>query len=133
MRSTSETMRSVSSRDQPRQRAIFVGGGQFQKLRRAADARKRVLDLMRQHRREAGDGARRAAMRHLAVDLVGHRPFLEHHHDRAREFRHRSDVEIDNLFDAEARRRHVDAIFVDRRAALAHLIDQRQQRAAERR
>ena len=38
--------------DQPRQAAILVADRAFQQLRRAADARKRVLDLMRQHRGE---------------------------------------------------------------------------------
>ncbi len=117
--------------DQPRQRAVLVGSRQFEQLRSAANAGERVLDLMREHRGKAGDRARRAAMRHLPVDLVGHRPFLEHHHDEARKFRHRRNVEIDDLLDAEARRRHVDAVLVDRRTALAHLIDQRQQRTAE--
>ena len=118
--------------DEPGQRAVLVAQPALQQLRGAADAGQRVLDLMRQHRRQAGDRARGAAMRHLAVDLVGHRAFLEHHDDRAGKLRHRRDIEVDDLLDADARRGNVDAILVDRRLPLAHLIDQRQQRAAER-
>ena len=118
--------------DEPGQRAILVAQPAFQQLRGAADARQRVLDLVREHRRQAGHRAGGAAMRHLAVDLVGHRAFLEHHDDRAGQLGDRSDIEIDDLLLADARRGNVDAIFVDRRLALAHLVDQRQQRAAER-
>ena len=118
--------------DETRQRAVLVGNRRLQKLGRAANAGERVLDLMRQHGGQAGDRAGGAAMRHLAVDLVGHRAFLEHHDDRAGQFGNRRDVEVDDLLDAEARRRDVDAVFVDRRAPLADLIDQRQDRAAER-
>ena len=133
MRSTSETMRSVSSRDQPGQRAVLVAQPALQQLRSAADPRQRVLDLMGEHRGEAGDRARRAAMRHLTIDLVGHRALLKHHDDRARKLRHRRDIDVDDLLGAHARRGNVDAVLVDRRLPLADLIDQCQQRAAERR
>ena len=125
MRSTSETMRSVSSlisRVSARSSSPTDG---FQQLRRAADAGERVLDLVRQHGGKAGDRARRAAMRHLAVDLVGHRAFLEHDDDRAGQFGNRRDVEVDDPLVAEARRGNVDAVFVDRRVALADLVDER--------
>ena len=120
MRSVSSVISRVSARS-----SSETDG--FQQLRRAANARQRVLDLVRQHGGQTGDRARRAAMRHLAVDLVGHRAFLEHDDDRAGQFGHRRDIEVDDPFDAEARRGDVDAVFVDRRAALAHLVDQSQQ------
>ena len=45
--------------DQPGQRAVLVVSRLLQQLCRAADAGKRVLDLMREHRGEAGDGCAR--------------------------------------------------------------------------
>ena len=62
---------------------IIVGDRTFEQLSSAANAGERVLDLMRQHRRKASDRPRRTAMRHLPVDLVGHRAFLEHDDHRA--------------------------------------------------
>jgi hypothetical protein len=46
--------------------------------------------------------------------------------------RHRRDVEIDDALALRARRGQIDAIFVHRGAAIAHLLDQREQRRAER-
>src|SRR5690606_2518184 len=119
-------------RNEARQGTILVGSREFQQLRRTPYAGKRILDLMSQHGGKAGYRASRPAMRHLAVDLVRHRPFLEHDHDRARKFRHRCGIEIHDLVYAEARRRDVHAILVYRGLALAHLVYQRQQRAPER-
>ena len=53
------------------QRAIFVADRAFEQLSGAADARKRVFDLMGEHRAERGDRSRRAAMRHLSVHFFG--------------------------------------------------------------
>ena len=79
MRSTSFTIRSASSqisRVSVRSSSLAIG---FEQLRRAADARQRILDLVRQHGRERGDRARRAAMGELAVHLVGDGALLQHH------------------------------------------------------
>ena len=67
--------------DEAGQRAVVLVGVGFQKLRRAADAGKRVLDLVRQHGGKPGHRARRAAMRELAVDLLRHRARQEHDRD----------------------------------------------------
>ena len=118
--------------DQPRQRAVVVAGGLFEQLRRAADAGQRVLDLVRQHGGKRAHRARRAAMGELAVHLVGDGALLQHHHDMVGPLRQRRDMQIDEPVAGIARRREIDLVFVHRRAALAHLLDQRQQRAAER-
>ncbi len=81
MRSTSFTMRSASSQISRVSAAVVVGGRLFQQLRRAADAGQRILDLVRQHRRQRADRARRAPMGELAVHLVGDGALLQHHHD----------------------------------------------------
>jgi hypothetical protein len=54
--------------DQHGEFAIGVADAGLQQLRRAADAGQRVLHLMRQDRRHAGDAARGAAERQLAVE-----------------------------------------------------------------
>ncbi|MNI29362.1 hypothetical protein D3C73_831770 [compost metagenome] len=71
-------------------------------------------------------------MGQLAINLVRHRAFLEHHDDRTGFAHHRCDIQIDQLFLTEFWRGQIDAIFIHRRFALPHLIDQRQKRAAER-
>ena len=53
--------------DQPGQRPILVGGGGLEQLRRAADARQRVLDLVGQHGAERGHRPRGAAVGELPV------------------------------------------------------------------
>ena len=118
--------------DQPRQHAVFGRGRLLQQLRRAADAGQRILDFMRQHRGQRDHRARRAAMRQLPVHLVGDGALLQHHDDMAGPLGERGDVQIDLAVAADARRAEIDLVFVDRRAARAHLVDQRQQRTAER-
>ena len=73
MRSASSQMSRVSSRSSSLGRLL-------EELRGAADARERVLDLVRQHGAERRDRARRAAMGELAVHLVGDGALLEHQH-----------------------------------------------------
>ena len=118
--------------DQPRQRAIVVADRLFEQLRRAANAGERILDLVRQHGGERDHRARRAAMGELAVHLVGDRALLQHDDHMVRPLRQRRDVQVDEALAGIARRAEIDLVFVDRRAARAHLIDQRQQGAAER-
>ena len=103
--------------DQPRQRAVVLVGIRLQQLRRAADAGERVLDLVRQHGGEAGHRARRAAMRELPVDLLGHRARQQHERHVARPLGHRRGVDVDDPLGAEPRRADVDAVLGDRRAA----------------
>ena len=118
--------------DQPRQGAIVVADRLFEQLRRAADARERILDLVREHGRERGHRARGAAMGELAVHLVGDRALLQHHDHVVRPLRQRRHVQVDQPLAGIARRAEIDLVFVDRGAARAHLLDERQQGAAER-
>jgi len=71
-------------------------------------------------------------MRQLPVHLVGDGALLQHHDDMAGPFGERGDVQIDLAIAADAGGTEIDLVFVDRRAARAHLVDQRQQRTAER-
>ena len=71
-------------------------------------------------------------MGQLPVHLVGDGALLQHHDDVAGPLRQRRDVQIDLAVAADPGRAEIDLVFVDRRAARAHLIDQRQQRTAER-
>ena len=71
-------------------------------------------------------------MRQLPVHLVGDGALLQHHDDMAGPLGERGDVQIDLAVATDAGRAEIDLVFVDRRTARAHLIDQREQRAAER-
>ena len=70
----------------------------LQELRRAADARQRVLDLMRQHRRHRGHRSGGSAMHQLTIDAVGDRLFLQaqHHHVGGVRERCRADGQVSN-------------------------------------
>ena len=117
--------------DQLGQSAVGVGALAFQQLRRAPDAGERILDLMREHGGEAGHRACRAAMGELALDHLRHAALLQHDHDAAGHLGDGSAIEIDQLRRIEAERAEIDAVFVDRGAVALHLLDQRDQRAAE--
>ena len=132
MRSTSFTMRSASSQISRVSVRSSSLDRLLEQLRGAADAGQRVLDLVRQHGGERDHRARGAAMGELAVHLVGDGALLQHHHDVVRPLGQRRDMQVDEALARIARRAEIDLVFVDRRAALAHLLDQRQQRAAER-
>ena len=67
--------------DELGERPVFLGGARFEELSRAPDAGKRVLDLMGEHRRHGGDGARGAPVRELPLDHIGHAALLQHEHD----------------------------------------------------
>jgi hypothetical protein len=71
-------------------------------------------------------------MGELAIHLVGDGALLQHHDDMAGTLGERRNVQIDLAIAADARRAEIDLVLVDRRARGAHLIDQRQQGAAER-
>ena len=103
--------------DQPGQHAVLGGRRLLQQLRRAADAGQRILDLMRQHRGQRDHRARGAAMRELAVHLVGDGALLQHHDDMAGPLGQRRDVQVDLAVAAHARRAEIDLVFVDRRVA----------------
>src|SRR6266478_2707755 len=100
--------------------------------RRAANSRQRVLDLVRQHGGERDHRPRGAAMGQLPVHLIGHGALLEHHHHLAGSLRHRSHMKVNQTFGRRARSAEVDFVFIDGAAALADLLDQCQQWAAER-
>ena len=70
-------------------------------------------------------------MRELALDHLRHAALLQHQDHVARLFRHWSAVNVDELGAGEARCRDLDAVLVDRRTRGLHLLDKRQQRAAE--
>ena len=131
MRSTSLQMRSDFGANELRQRAVAVGALAFEQLRRAPDAGKRVLDLMGEHGGEAGDGARGAAMGELPLDHLRHAALLEHDQHAPGRLWQRPGVEIDELRRVEPVRAQVDAIFVDGGAVPLHLLDKRDERAAE--
>ena len=118
--------------DQAGEYAIFVVGRLLEQLRGTADARQRVLDLMSKHRRKRNHGTGSAAMRELPVHLIGDGALLEHQHHLARPLRHRRDIEVDHPLRRRARRAEIDLVFAHRPAPLARLLDQREDRTAER-
>ena len=71
-------------------------------------------------------------MRELAVHLIGDRALLEHDDHVPGAVRHRRDVQVDQTFARITRRSQINLVFVDRSPARAHLLDERQQGAAER-
>src|SRR5690349_21823447 len=73
----------------------------------------------------------RVTMR-AASELISDGALLPHRHAMARPLGERGYVQIDLAIAADAARAEIDLVLVDRRAARAHLIDQRRQRAAER-
>ena len=101
--------------DQPRQRAIVVVDGLLEQLRRAADARQRILDLVGEHGGERDHRARRAAMGQLAIHLVGDGALLQHDDDVTGPLRHRRDMQVDHPLAGIARRAEIDLVLVDRR------------------
>ena len=119
MRSVSSQIRLVSSRS-------LVGRRLLEELRGAADARQRVLHLVRQHRRERAHRAGGAAMRHLAVDVVGR--------SSARPARPRPGRRCRRSATARSRTNRlpmrgeasVDAVLGDRAAGRQHLLEQRE-------
>ena len=117
--------------DQLGERTVFVASRLLQKLRRAANARQWILDLMRQHGCQRNHRAGGATMGELAIHLVCDRPLLEHDDNVLGVFRQRRDVEVDQALAGIAWRCQIDLVFVDCRSALPHLLDQGQERRAE--
>ena len=117
--------------DQLGQGAVAVEAVGFEKLRGAANARQWILDLVGEHGGEAGNGARRAAMGELPLDHLRHAALLQQHHHLPGRFWQRSAIEIDELRRLEPERAELHAVFVDCGAVALHLLDQRNQRAAE--
>ena len=124
-----DTIRLVA--DQSGEGAIVVVGRLFEELSGAANAGERVLDLVSEHRREAGHRAGGAAMGELAVDLLRHGALLEHHHDVGGAVGHWGGVDVDDSVAGQAGALEIDAIFAHGSAALADLIEKLQQRRAE--
>ena len=71
-------------------------------------------------------------MGELAVHLVGDGALLQHDDDVVRPLGNRRDMQVDQVLAGIARRAEVYLVLIDRGAARTHLIDQREQRAAER-
>ena len=129
MRSTSRTIRSVSSQiSRVSARSCRRQTG-FEQLRGAANSRQRILDFVRQHRCEARNRAGGAAMRQLPVYFIGNCTFLQHNEHAAVAFGQRRAMNVDAPVASLTRSTEVDLVFVDRGAALAHL--RRQARQAE--
>ena len=84
------------------------------------------FDFVRQHRGQCDHRARRAAMRELTIHLVRNAAFLEHHDDVAGPLADGRDVEIDLTISTRAGGTEINLVLVDRRAAGANLVDQRQ-------
>ena len=101
--------------DEPRQGPLRVGQLGLQQLRGAADARQRVLDLVRQHRAERRHGAGCPSMRQLPVHLVGNCTFLQHHDDIFAIRNQRNGVHVDNPLQPDPGRADVDPVLVDAR------------------
>ena len=99
--------------NQPRQHAVFGRSRLLQQLRRAANARQRILDFMRQHRSQRDHRTCGAAMGQLPIHLVGNGALLQHDHDMARPLGQRRDVKIDLTVATDAGRAEIDLVFVD--------------------
>ena len=128
MRSTSATMRSVSSQISWVSSRAGRVGVLFEQLRRAANAGKRVLDLVRQHRRHRGHRAGGVPMGQLAVHLVGHRPLVQRQHQQVGPLpRQRALDRHRTRRNARPFERHV--VFGDRSAGAPYRVDQREDRA----
>ena len=113
------------------QRPVVVSEAGLQQLGGAPDPRKRVLDLMRQHGREARYRARRGPVRKLPLDHLRHRTLLQHQHDQAGMVGHGAGEDVDQFLHAAAWQADVDAVFVDGSAGAPDLSDQCRQRARE--
>jgi hypothetical protein len=101
-------------------------------LCRAANAGQRVFDFMGEHRRKRDYRTGRAAMRELAIHLVGDGALLQHHDDVFRLFRQRRYMQVHQTVAWIAWRAEIDLVFIDGRTASAHLLDQQKERTAER-
>ena len=118
--------------DQLSERTVELWPFAFDQLGRASDTGKRVFDFMGEHRGESRDGARGAAMGQLTLDHLRHAPLLQHHQYAARCLGHRTAIEIDELRRIEAEGAEIDAILIDVCLVPLHLLDERDERAAER-
>ena len=103
--------------DQRGEFALRIAQRHLQQLRGARDARQRVLDLMRQHRRHAAHAARRRAVGERAVHLFGDRARLDQQQHRARRL-------------VERRRLHVHRAHPPIRQAQRHVVVGQRHRAA---
>ena len=71
-------------------------------------------------------------MRELAVHFVGDGTLLEHDHDGLGLLGQWRDVQVHGALAGIAGRTEIDFVFVDGSTGRAHLVDERQQRTAER-
>ena len=108
--------------DQPRQLPVLFIRRLLEELRRAADARERILDLVGQHCAERRNRPGGAAMGHLPVHLVGDGSFLKHHDDVFSCLSHGRGENIDDAFRAKAGRTDIDAMLADAGPALTHIL-----------
>jgi hypothetical protein len=131
MRSTSFTIRSVSSQIRRVSRRSSSLADAREAAPRPGCPESGVLDLVRQHGAERGEGPRRAAMGELPVHLLGQRAFLEHHHDRA-VFAERRGEDIDDVLRPRTGIREVEPVLADIRTPPPNLVHERHGREPER-
>ena len=112
--------------DQDAQLPVVLRCVLFQQLRGAADARKRVLHLMRQHRRHRGCAPRRAPEIQLPVEHLRGGGILQRQHHAARQFGQRRALRGDAEA-AQARAFQGQVVVIHRRLMQPHLGEQAEQ------
>ena len=117
--------------DQADQRALVLGDARLEQLRRAADPGQRVLDLVRQRRRQARDCARAAAMDQLVIEPARDRAGMQDHQGAIGNLGQRRDVQVDQAWSTPVERQ-IDAVVGYAVPFLLHASDQIEQRAVER-
>ena len=115
--------------DELRQRTVVGRNRVFEKLRRAADAGERILDLVRKHGRHAAHRTRGAAIKKLPVDALREAALLQQE-DHPFFFAGGRKGHISQAL-AKPRRGEIDIALGDRGATLARLLHQLQQRTSE--
>ncbi len=99
--------------DQPGELDLLGPCLALEQLRRAADPRKRILDLVRQHRGGGGGGHAAAAALAVACAEIVRRAAVDQHDPPARPIGQRRDGDVGTMMAAH-RHRHVDIIGGDR-------------------
>ena len=117
--------------DHLRQFAFGAADRAFDQLRGAADAGKRVLYLVRQHRSHAGHRTRRGTVVEMPVDDARHRTFDQADEEPAIAVAERGDVRVHQAL-AQPRARQRDAVFAHAGARARRQLHQRDEWAVGR-
>ena len=107
--------------DELRQRPVLFRGADFEELRGAPDARKRVLDFVGEHRRHGRHRARGAAMGELPLDHGGHAALLDHEEDMIAVLGERRGEDIDRAMRLVGKDQ-IEFVLVNGAARHPHLI-----------